>query len=76
MNHSDSIEIIWNGSKISCRIGTKIESLLSDDELELCRQGEAYIIDNKGNEYGLTGSVSRGMVLSLHSVSKKKSPDA
>jgi hypothetical protein len=65
MNHSDMIQILWNGSEITCRKGAKVESLLSEDELELCLQGNAYIIDNKGNEYGLSGTISQGMSLSL-----------
>jgi hypothetical protein len=59
------IEVIWNNNPIKMRRASQVKHLLSEEELKLCRQGKAVVIDREGNETGLDGSLSNGMVLNL-----------
>jgi len=57
------IGIIWNDNPIKMRRASQVKHLLSEEELKLCRQGKAIVIDRDGNETGIDGSLSNGMVL-------------
>ena len=57
---SDKIQIEWNGRLQWVRIGTHVESLLTEKELKACQTGKAIVKDSHGNEVGLFGSLNQG----------------
>ena len=69
----DNILVEWNGRLERVREGSKVEVLLTDKELEDCRNGLAIVKDSHGNEVGLTGTLTTGLRLLIFYLPVKSS---